>query len=200
MAKSIVSGDDDATATASFRLGPDTQVLTGDGRPVTPGSGESGILALRGRGPIGYLNDPVKSEQTFRMINGERWAMPGDHATVEADGSIQLLGRGSQCINTGGEKVYPEEVEEVLKTQPSVLDAAVVGIPDDRFGQAVTALITLAPGHAFNEAELINAVKGALAGYKAPRQVFVVDDIGRAPNGKLDYKALNAVAEKRAQA
>jgi acyl-CoA synthetase (AMP-forming)/AMP-acid ligase II len=200
MAKSVVSSDDDTTETATFRLGPDTQVFTDDDRRVAPGSGEVGVLALRGRGPIGYFNDEEKSAKTFRVIDGERWAMPGDHATVEGDGTITLLGRGSQCINTGGEKVYPEEIEEVLKAQPAVADAAVVGVPDERFGQAVTALVALAPGHELDEAELIAAVKRSLAGYKAPKHVFALDDIGRAPNGKLDYAVLKATAEARARA
>ena len=198
MASLVARSDESDAATATFRLGPDTQVLTDDGRAVVPGSGESGVLALRGRGPIGYLNDPEKSAQTFRIIDGERWAMPGDHATVEADGTITLLGRGSQCINTGGEKVYPEEVEEALKLHPAVVDAAVVGVPDDRFGQAVTALVSLRPGSDCDEAALIASVKGSLAAYKAPKRVFAVDDVGRAPNGKLDYKGAKARAESLA--
>jgi 3-oxocholest-4-en-26-oate---CoA ligase len=208
MATSIVTGDGDGggsrhgagssgagASTASFRLGPDTQVFTEDGCPVAPGSGRSGVLALRGRGPLGYFNDDVASARTFRIVGGERWAMPGDHATVQHDGTITLLGRGSQCINTGGEKVYPEEVEEALKAHPAVADAAVVGLPDDRFGQAVTALVAPAPGAAVEEDELISFVKAALAAYKAPKRVIVVDDLGRAANGKLDYRALRARAE-----
>jgi acyl-CoA synthetase (AMP-forming)/AMP-acid ligase II len=181
-----------ATAsTAGFQLGPDTRVLTADGRQVTRGSGEQGMVALRGRGPIGYYKDPEKSAATFRIIDGERWTIPGDFATVEADGSVRLLGRGSVCINTGGEKVFPEEVEEALKLHPAVADAVVVGIPDDRFGEAVTGLVELRPGTADpGESELVAAVRSRLAAYKAPRRVLVVDSIGRAPNGKVDYRRL----------
>ena len=200
MASSIVSGDGHSSGTATFRLSDDTQVFNEDDRPVVPGSGESGVLALRGRGPLGYFNDDTKSAQTFRVIDGHRWAMPGDHATVETDGTITLLGRGSQCINTGGEKVYPEEVEEALKGHPTVADAAVVGVPDERFGQAVTGLVSLAPGSDFDEADLIAAVKKSLAAYKAPKRVFAIDDVMRAPNGKLDYRALQALAEAKARA
>jgi acyl-CoA synthetase (AMP-forming)/AMP-acid ligase II len=197
MASSIVKGDNGSSTTATFRLGPDTQVFKDDGQPVIPGSGESGVLALRGRGPLGYFNDTGKTAETFRVIEGQRWAMPGDHATVEQDGTITLLGRGSQCINTGGEKVYPEEVEEALKSHPSVADAAVVGVPDDRFGQAVTALVAVTPGSEFDEADLIATVKQSLAAYKAPKRVLAVDDVARAPNGKLDYRALKALAEAK---
>jgi acyl-CoA synthetase (AMP-forming)/AMP-acid ligase II len=195
MATSIMSaGAEETASTATFRLGPDTQVFTDDGRIVRPGTGEVGVLGLRGRGPLGYFNDEAKSAKTFRMVDGVRWSVPGDHATVERDGTITLLGRGSQCINTGGEKVYPEEVEEVLKAQPTVADAAVVGVDDDRFGQAVTALVALVPGAPFDESTLIASVKSSLAAYKAPKRVLAVDDVGRAPNGKLDYNALRALA------
>ncbi|HET6963337.1 MAG TPA: AMP-binding protein, partial [Acidimicrobiales bacterium] len=134
------------TETAGFTLGPDTKVLTEDGREVAPGSGEQGRLALRGRGPMGYYKDPDKSAATFTVIEGQRWTIPGDFATVRADGTVQLLGRGSVCINTGGEKVFPEEVEEVLKLHPSVADAVVVGVPDERFGERVTAVVERRPG------------------------------------------------------
>jgi acyl-CoA synthetase (AMP-forming)/AMP-acid ligase II len=181
-----------ATAsTAGFRLGPDAKVLSVDGLEIEPGSGEHGVLALRGRGPIGYYKDPEKSAAIFRVIDGERWTIPGDFATIEADGSIRLLGRGSVCINTGGEKVFPEEVEEALKLHPAVADAVVVGIPDDRFGESVTGLVELRPGAADpGESELVAAVRGRLAAYKAPRRVIPVDSIGRAPNGKVDYRRL----------
>jgi acyl-CoA synthetase (AMP-forming)/AMP-acid ligase II len=178
------------TETAGFTLGPNTKVLTEDGREVVPGSGEQGRLALRGRGPMGYYKDPEKSAATFMMIDGERWSVPGDFATVRADGSLQLLGRGSVCINTGGEKVFPEEVEEALKLHPAVADAVVVGVPDERFGERVTAVIEPRPGHDPDPSELIDFVKGRLAAYKAPRHVLAVETIGRAPNGKVDYRRL----------
>ncbi|MBV9660712.1 MAG: acyl-CoA synthetase [Acidimicrobiales bacterium] len=179
-----------AIETAGFELGADTKVITEAGDEVRPGSGETGRLAVRGRGPIGYYKDPDKSAATFLMLNGERWSVPGDFATVRADGSVQLLGRGSVCINTGGEKVYPEEVEEALKLHPEVADAVVVGVPDERFGETVTALVQPARPEAPDAEELIAWVKARLAGYKAPRHVVVVETIGRSPAGKVDYRRL----------
>ncbi len=180
--------------TASFQLGPDGRVVTDDGRDVVPGSGEVGMVATRGHTPIGYYKDPVKSAATFRIIDGVRYSIPGDYATVDADGTVRLLGRGSQCINTGGEKVYPEEVEEMLKRHPTVADAAVVGVPDERFGEAITALVEPHAGAVIDEAALIAHVKEHLAGYKAPKRIITVETIGRAANGKLDYTALKATA------
>jgi acyl-CoA synthetase (AMP-forming)/AMP-acid ligase II len=183
--------------TATFSLGPNTKVLTEDGREVQPGSGERGRVALRGRTPIGYYKDEAKSAATFVMVDGVRWSIPGDWAEVEADGTLKLYGRGSQCINTGGEKVFPEEVEEVLKRHPSVADAAVVGVPDERFGQAITALVEAHAGDTVDEAALIAHVKEQIAHYKAPKRVLPIDTVGRAANGKLDYKRLTADALER---
>jgi acyl-CoA synthetase (AMP-forming)/AMP-acid ligase II len=174
--------------TAGFSLGPGTQVLDDDGRPVEPGSGRRGRLAFRGRGPVGYYKDPEKTAATFLVIDGERWTVPGDFATVRADGSIQLLGRGSVCINTGGEKVFPEEVEEVLKLHPAVADAVVVGVPDERFGESVTAVVEFRPGREDDPGALIAFTRERLAAYKAPKRVLAVDTLGRAPNGKVDYR------------
>ena len=176
--------------TATFTLGPNTKVLTEDGREVAWGSDERGRVALRGYTPVGYWKDETKSAETFPVYNGVRYSIPGDWATVDADGVVNLLGRGSQCINTGGEKVYPEEVEEALKLHASVADAAVVGLPDERFGQAITALVELHADSVFDSDALVGHVKQRLASYKAPKKVFVIDTIGRAPNGKLDYKEL----------
>jgi acyl-CoA synthetase (AMP-forming)/AMP-acid ligase II len=173
-----------------FRLGPNTKVLTEDGREVLPGSGERGRVALRGRTPVGYYKDEAKSASTFVTFEGVRWSIPGDWAEVEADGTLRLYGRGSQCINTGGEKVFPEEVEEVLKLHPSVADAAVVGVPDERFGEAITAIVEPSPGVAVDEAAIIAHVRTMLAAYKSPKRVLAVDSIGRAANGKLDYRRL----------
>jgi acyl-CoA synthetase (AMP-forming)/AMP-acid ligase II len=128
------------------------------------------------------------------VIDGRRYSIPGDWAEVLADGTVKLLGRGSQCINTGGEKVYPEEVEECLKLHPSVADAAVVGLPDERFGEAITAVVEQATEAAIDADELIEHVKQRLARYKAPKAVHVVESIGRAVNGKLDYKRVKALA------
>jgi len=185
------------SATAGFQLGPQTRVITEDGRDVVPGTGESGLVALRGRGPVGYYKDPTKTAATFRVIDGVRWTIPGDFATVSADGEIKLLGRGSVCINTGGEKVFPEEVEEALKLHPAVADAVVVGVPHERFGEAVVAVVESRPssgGDAADEGDLVAWVKDRLASYKAPRHVVAVDTIGRAANGKVDYKRLRELA------
>jgi len=180
--------------TARFELGPTTRVVTEDGRDVVPGSGELGLVALRGRTPIGYYKDEKKSAETFVTIDGERYSIPGDYASVEADGTVTLVGRGSQCINTGGEKVYPEEVEECLKQHPSVADAAVVGVPDEKWGEAVTALIEPHSGDTIDGPTLIDHVKSKLAAYKAPKRIIPVDTVGRAANGKLDYNKLKADA------
>jgi acyl-CoA synthetase (AMP-forming)/AMP-acid ligase II len=150
--------------------------------------------------PLGYYKDEEKSARTFLVIDGERYSIPGDYATVDADGTLRILGRGSVCINTGGEKVFPEEVEEVLKTHISVRDAVVVGVPDEKWGEAITAMVEAHPGAALDEAELIGHVKARLAAYKAPKRVLPVDTVGRAPNGKVDYKRLRDEAITRSGA
>jgi acyl-CoA synthetase (AMP-forming)/AMP-acid ligase II len=183
-------GGDGVTATASFRLGESSRIVTDDGRDVVPGSGEVGMLARSGMIPMGYYKDEAKTAATFRVIDGVRYVIPGDFATVDEDGTVHLLGRGSQCINTGGEKVFPEEIEEVLKERPEVFDAAVVGVPDEKWGEAVCALVEPRPGASIDEAALIDHVRSRLARFKAPKQIVVVDTIGRAPNGKLDYRRL----------
>lgn len=180
-------------ATAKFMVGPNAAVFTQDGRRPEPGSGERGLIAVGGFIPVGYYKDPEKSTRTFRIVEGQRWSFPGDFAEVEADGTIKLLGRGSQVINTGGEKVFPEEVEEALKTHPAVRDAIVVGVPDPRFGERICALAELREGHAPDQAELAAHVKTQLADYKAPRHV-VFTGVERAANGKVDYKAARELA------
>ena len=139
-----VSGAGNAAATAKFTLGPDVKVLKDDGTEVTPGSDEVGVLALGGRNPLGYYKDEEKSDRTFKTINGVRYSVPGDFAQVDTDGTIHLLGRGSVCINSGGEKIFPEEVEEVLKTHEAIRDAVVVGIPHPVFGEEIVGVIELA--------------------------------------------------------
>ena len=176
--------------TAAFMLGPNTGVFTEDGRRVEPGSGERGLVAVTGFLPVGYYKDEAKSAATFRVIEGVRWSVPGDWAEVNTDGTLKLLGRGSVCINTGGEKVFPEEVEEALKRHAGVRDAVVVGVPDARFGERICAVVEPEAGAALTLANLSEHVRGQLAGYKAPRELVVVDTIGRAPNGKVDYKAI----------
>ncbi|MEZ5945723.1 MAG: acyl-CoA synthetase [Hyphomonas sp.] len=178
--------------TSKFTIGSKCKVFTEDGREVVPGSGEAGFIARGGAVPLGYYKDPEKSEKTFKTINGVRYSVPGDWCTVETDGTITLLGRGSNCINTAGEKVYPEEVEEALKAHGAVKDALVVGVPDDKWGQAITAVVSLdAPA---DEATLRDFVKTKLAHYKAPKRILFKDDLGRAVNGKADYKSIKAFA------
>jgi 3-oxocholest-4-en-26-oate---CoA ligase len=147
--------------------------------------------------PLGYYKDPDKTAATFPTIDGDRYSVPGDYATVDADGTLVLLGRGSVCINTGGEKVFPEELEEVLKLHPDVQDAVAVGVPDDRFGEAVTAVVEPAEGHTVDERAVIEHVKAHLAAYKAPKRVLTVESINRAPNGKVDYRGLRRLAAER---
>jgi len=182
----------DGGRTARFRVGNHCKVFTEDFREVVPGSGERGFIARTGPIPVGYYKDPEKTAKTFPEIDGVRYSIPGDWCTVEADGTLTLLGRGSATINTAGEKVHSEEVEEVLKLHPDVADALVVGVPDPKWGQAVTAVVELQSG-SFDEADLRSHVRGHLAGYKAPKRVFAVPDVMfRAPNGKADYKAASA--------
>ena len=197
---SSTSTGDNASETAKFTIGPNTRVITEDGRDVEPGSGEIGLLAVKGMVPVGYYKDPEKSAATFKVIDGVRFSVPGDYATVEADGTLKVLGRGSVCINTGGEKVFPEEVEEAIKLHPAVRDAAVVGVPDDKWGEAITAVVVPQPEAKLDEADLIAHVKGKLAAYKAPKRVIVVDNLGRSPAGKLDYPGLREKAIARVRA
>jgi acyl-CoA synthetase (AMP-forming)/AMP-acid ligase II len=173
-----------------------TTVFDDELRRVPPGSGEVGRLATKGRVPLGYFDDADKSAQTFVTVDGARWALPGDMATIEADGSIRLLGRGTMCINTGGEKVYPEEVEAVLKTHPGVVDAVVLGVPDPRFGQQVAVVLQLADDAPVLSVEDVQAhCRAHLAGHKVPRQLFVVDQVPRSPSGKPDYQWAREVVD-----
>ena len=187
----------EASETASFTLGDNACVLDDDGNRVEPGSGVLGRIAVTGHIPLGYYKDPEKTAATFVEVDGVRYSMAGDYATVEEDGSLRLYGRGSVCINSGGEKIFPEEVEEVLKTHPVVRDAVCVGVPHERFGQAVTAVVELDDADRFSEPDVIGWVKRELASYKAPKRVLVRDSVGRAANGKADYNGLRewAVAE-----
>ena len=195
MASQVMSRRRRDTATARFRLGEHTRVLTDEGIDVQPGSGERGQIALGWPLPLGYFKDPAKTEEAFPMVAGRRWSIPGDWATVEADGTITLLGRGSACINTGGEKVFPEEVEEALKELDAVVDCNVVGLEDDRWGQAVTAVVELTAPGAADADELRAGVRERLAGYKVPKRIVLVDRVERSPNGKTDYRWAKSVAE-----
>jgi acyl-CoA synthetase (AMP-forming)/AMP-acid ligase II len=170
-----------------LRVDSCTDVLGGDFKPVVPGSGDIGRLARSGHVPIGYLGDPAKSAATFVEAGGRRWSLPGDMATVEADGTITILGRGSLSINTGGEKVFPDEVEAVVKAHPDVIDALVVGVPDERFGQRVCAVVSCRPGHRLELEELKGFCRDRLSGYKIPRRLVTVDEVRRSAAGKGDY-------------
>ena len=162
--------------------------------PVRPGSGEVGRVARRGHIPIGYYNDYDKTVATFVELAGQRWALTGDMATVDSDGSINLLGRGSVCINTGGEKVHPEEVEATLKSHPAVYDVVVVGVPDQRWGERVAAVAQLRPGAQMSLAQAQEHCRTSLAGYKIPRALVLVDQVQRSPAGKADYRWATKVA------
>lgn len=182
------------SATGAFTLGPNARVLADDGTWVEPGSGVPGRVAASGPLPVGYFKDPVKSAETFMEIDGLRYAVPGDYVLVGDDGSLTLLGRGSGCINTGGEKVYPEEVEEYLKEHPDVVDAACLGVADPRFGEVVGAFVVLGPAATVDRDALVAHVRASLATYKAPRHLHVLDDLQRSPNGKLDRRHLAVLA------
>ncbi|HWA04378.1 MAG TPA: acyl-CoA synthetase [Rhizomicrobium sp.] len=193
---SSTASKDAHTRTAGFAIGEDAIVIDEDDRPIEPGSGRAGRVALGGFLPVGYYKDPEKTARTFRVIDGKRYSIPGDYGLVEADGSITLLGRGSNCINTAGEKVFPEEVEEALKTHPSVEDALVLGVPDDKWGQAVTGVVTLVNGSKFDEERLRAHVRSQLAGYKTPKRILVAGVNLRAPNGKADYRSASEFARR----
>lgn len=181
--------------TAKFTMAPTTKVFTEDGRLVRPGSGETGMVAAGGNVPIGYYKDEKKSQATFKTIDGIRYSFPGDWARVEADGTLTLLGRGSQCINSAGEKIYPEEVEEAIKRHDSVIDCLVVGLPDEKFGQCVAAVASVTPDADLDENALRSFTKTKLSAFKAPKKIVVVDKVQRAPNGKADYAWARSVLE-----
>ena len=193
-----VSSRETPIETAKFALGDGVKVFTEDDREVAPGSGEIGLVATSGLVPIGYYKDAEKSARTFREVHGVRYSFPGDYARVEADGTITLLGRGSQCINTGGEKVFTEEVEEATKRHPAVRDCLVVGLPDERFGNRVVAVLSLEDGDGDGpDDEALRAfLREHLAGYKLPKSIVRVPVVQRAPNGKADYKWARRTAEE----
>ncbi len=175
--------------------GADTVVLAEDNSRAQPG--EVGRLARKGNVPIGYYKDPVKTAATFIEVDGVRHSVPGDLARIEADGTLTLLGRGSQCINSGGEKIYPEEVESALKAHPKVFDALVLGVDDERWGQRVAALVQPCDGDAPTLEELAAFTRTTLAGYKAPRELHLIDEMPRQPSGKPDYSRARSTIDAR---
>ena len=178
----------DAAQTGKFAM-TSTLILKSDlSGPLQEGSDESGWVARTGHVPLGYYKDPAKTAKTFPTIGGVRYAVPGDHARFNPDGSINVLGRGSVCINSGGEKIYPEEVEQVLRKHPAVYDAVVVGTPDERFGEQVTAVIQPRTGELLDQADLADFASQHLARYKLPRTIVLVDEMVRSPSGKPDYR------------
>jgi 3-oxocholest-4-en-26-oate---CoA ligase len=190
-----LSRSDAVAQTAGFQLGPHCAVFDEDDEPVPAGSGRRGRLAIGGPLPQGYYGDPEKTARTFKTIGGIRWSFSGDWATVGADGSVLLLGRGSQCINTGGEKVFPEEVEEVIKSHPAIRDAAVIGLSDDRFGEIICALVELRDNiKTLDLGSVQSHVRSELAPFKVPRRLLVLPSLNRGANGKLNYPALKAIA------
>tara|TARA_B100001113_G_scaffold78349_1_gene61525 strand:- start:1926 stop:3548 length:1623 start_codon:yes stop_codon:yes gene_type:complete len=193
---SSVTTREDAAGTAKFRLNPGVVVVSDDGEEVKPGSGIRGLIGTSGLVPEGYYKDKEKSDATFKEFKGTRYSFPGDYALVEEDGTITLLGRGSNCINSAGEKIYPEEVEEALKLNENVYDSLVVGLPDERFGNKVVAVVSLNETGDIDEANLISATREHLSGYKLPKSIIFVAEVMRAPNGKADYKWAKKTAEK----
>ncbi len=193
---SSVTTAEGGSRVARFQIGPNCKVFTEDFREVTPGSDEAGFVAQTGPIPIGYYKDEEKTAKTFPVIDGVRYSMPGDYCKVAEDGTLILMGRGSVCINTAGEKVFPEEVEEVLKTYPGVVDALVVGVPDDKWGQMVAAVVQPEGEEAPDEEAIRAHARVHLAGYKTPKRILVKADLQRASNGKADYKAITAFAKE----
>jgi fatty-acyl-CoA synthase len=185
----------DPVATAAFMVTPNTSLFDDQTwEKIEFGSGRSGVLAASGSMPDGYFGDPEKSAKTFRVIDGVRYTIPGDFAEIDADGTVHLRGRGSVCINTGGEKVYPEEVEVAARAHPSIEDCVAVGLPDTRFGEIVTLVASRKSD--ISETELIDYVKNQIAKYKAPRRIIFVDAVYRSPSGKADYRWAKEVAQQ----
>ena len=193
---SSVSTRDNPPKTAKFALNPGVVVIADDGEVLKPGTEKIGLIGTSGLVPVGYYKDEKKSAETFREVDGVRYSFPGDYAKLEEDGTITLLGRGSNCINSAGEKIYPEEVEEAIKRNNEVFDCLVVGVDDPKFGQKVVAVVSLEVSKQIDEDDLVNATRQFIAGYKLPKKVIFVDEVQRAPNGKANYKWAKNVANK----
>ncbi|MBX9979138.1 MAG: acyl-CoA synthetase [Mycobacterium gordonae] len=194
---SIVAKDAPHSGGPRVTIDHRTVVLDEEGNEVKPGSGVRGFIAKKGNIPVGYYKDEKKTAETFKTINGVRYAIPGDYAMVEEDGTVTMLGRGSVSINSGGEKIYPEEVEAALKGHPDVFDALVVGVPDPRYGQHVAAVVQAREGARPSLAELDRFVRSEIAGYKVPRSLWFVDEVKRSPAGKPDYRWAKDQTEAR---
>ena len=193
---SSVSTRDNPPKTAKFALNPGVVVIADDGEVLKPGTDKIGLIGTSGLVPVGYYKDEKKSAETFREVDGVRYSFPGDYAKLEEDGTITLLGRGSNCINSAGEKIYPEEVEEAIKRNNEVFDCLVVGVDDPKFGQKVVAVVSLEDSKQIDEDDLVNATRQFIAGYKLPKKVIFVDEVQRAPNGKANYKWAKNVANQ----
>ncbi len=189
--------DSSPEAGLKFVMNASTTVLDDELRPVAPGSGVVGRVALTGRLPVGYHKDPVKTAEVFVEAGGRRYAMPGDMAVVNGDGTVTVLGRGSVCINSGGEKIFPEEVEAALKSHPDVFDAVVVGVPDRRWGEGVAAVVAARAGRTVTLEELSVHCGDRIARYKLPRLLVEVPEVARSPSGKPDYAWAREVAAQR---
>ena len=194
---SVVAAGQTHTGGPRVTIDHRTVVLDDDGNEVQPGSGVRGVIAKKGNIPVGYYKDEKKTAEAFQTINGVRYAIPGDYALVEEDGTVTMLGRGSVSINSGGEKIYPEEVEAALKGHPDVFDALVVGVPDPRYGQHVAAVVQARPGRRPSLADLDSFVRSEIAGYKVPRSLWLVDEVKRSPAGKPDYRWAKEQTEAR---
>jgi 3-oxocholest-4-en-26-oate---CoA ligase len=187
----------DEIAPARFESSDRVAVITDDGGLAQPGDGQIGLLGVGGAIPVGYYKDPEKTAATFRTVAGRRYSVPGDYATIDPDGTIQLLGRGSACINTGGEKVYPEEVELAFRSHGDVFDCVVVGVPDDRWGEMVVALVQPTAGRTVDPGVLSVHCRASLAGYKVPKRILMFDSLQRSPAGKADYRLLRQLAAEQ---
>ena len=193
---SSVTTRENPSETAKFAINPGVIILADDGEILEPGSDKIGLIGTSGLVPTGYYKDEKKSAETFKEINGTRYSFPGDYAKLESDGTITLLGRGSNCINSAGEKIYPEEVEEAIKTHNDVFDCLVVGMPDEKFGQRIVAVVSTVDNKVLDELVLIENTRKKIAGYKLPKQILFTDEVKRAPNGKANYKWAKSYAEE----
>ena len=192
---SSVTTRENPSETAKFSINPGVIILADDGEILQPGSDKIGLIGTSGLVPTGYYKDEKKSAETFKEINGTRYSFPGDYAKLESDGTITLLGRGSNCINSAGEKIYPEEVEEAIKTHNDIFDCLVVGMPDEKFGQRIVAVVSTVDNKDLDELDLIENTRKKIAGYKLPKQILFTDEVKRAPNGKANYKWAKSFAE-----